>query len=1182
MIANSKYYCGTAYLKKLSDIDTSLKNEYDQLAYAINDPLAKCAYNSAQLYNIYINDVGENEPNGYYFACALLRDFFYDEYSYEYNLQNLYDASSGNIVLRQYPELSELLYELCSFKKKHGCGIDKYAEYRKSGTPDIAKRLESLSKKAEEYLNKYLSSNYKVEMANLRYLKTRKLIFNTNGDLSNFLQLVKEKDIDTKLLCELKTFLIKNYIATDAVVKSENIDNAKIENIIDSNWNLAGNQVRKRIAAANLVSTTRNQFKNQIEKVVGLLSDYVYFSELVSPLKKDEANIDYDRINNKLMKNIKTTLEKLSVNNTDAHDDNDTLSGKLLLKLTLQELVNRMKGSYDSIENKYFYLPFLKSDKILLNKDYLPQLDDIPELDTFSVLKRLENHYNDKEINYNERLEKIIGGGDDYGSAELILEYLSHTQPDYSDKFKKASHFEDSMNQAKEDMEYKCKSFADELELRQSYGQIDNTQENRKEIILQIIQDCYYNAMTTGNYGFFNKVREAFLTKIDEEALAQQELLTKNLSVYLSTQQNWRNNDNIKDAVNTIKERIKIKNYAAAEDMLNRLENNDLDSAESLIRVDYLQEFLNQYATIFTSVADSGKTLKALIHPRNKDEKGAAKLRTNWITAEQATYPAKIQALLEALGFKIGNVEEKPMINKRYKDFDVSLLKPSNGRKVNYTHPIAAFGSLAEVDGFRVVCLFGKHDDDRLMDIFREIGNAKNTLVIVDGALKLPTRHALARLVKKNPENIVFAVLDRVALVYLANNYKETSVNRMLMAITMPYAYYQPYIADSVKVMPPEIFIGRKQELMQIENPNGVNIVYGGRQLGKSALLRMAQKDIDKDENGNRAVLVDVKKRDYKATAHKISQEMVDQGILSENDITDNWDDLARNIKNRLKDTRKPIKYLLLLIDEADTFIDSCSSINYQPFDALKDIQSIGTGRFKFVVAGLRDVVRFNRQRALGNNSVLAQLSSLTVKPFKADEARELLEVPLAYLGFRFEHDEKTNALIAMIFGHTNYFPGLLQLYCSKLIEAMTKKDYAGYDENHTPPYIISEDHVKKVLGTKNLQKEIRDKFTITLSVDEDDYYYIIALLMASKYHEDKFNSSCSPCEILNIAYEYGISKIMELDEEKVTALMEEMRELNVLQHVGTNSYRFARFSFLQMMGNSEQVDNDIEKYMED
>ena len=64
--------------------------------------------------------------------------------------------------------------------------------------------------------------------------------------------------------------------------------------------------------------------------------------------------------------------------------------------------------------------------------------------------------------------------------------------------------------------------------------------------------------------------------------------------------------------------------------------------------------------------------------------------------------------------------------------------------------------------------------------------------------------------------------------------------------------------------MPPEIFIGRKYELEKIESPTGVNIVYGGRQLGKSALLRMARKDIDHDENGDRAILVDIKGNDYK------------------------------------------------------------------------------------------------------------------------------------------------------------------------------------------------------------------------------------------------------------------------------------------------------------------------------
>ena len=49
--------------------------------------------------------------------------------------------------------------------------------------------------------------------------------------------------------------------------------------------------------------------------------------------------------------------------------------------------------------------------------------------------------------------------------------------------------------------------------------------------------------------------------------------------------------------------------------------------------------------------------------------------------------------------------------------------------------------------------------------------------------------------------------------------------------------------------MPPEIFIGRQEELEKIESPSGVNIVYGGRQLGKSALLKKAKMDIDFDEN---------------------------------------------------------------------------------------------------------------------------------------------------------------------------------------------------------------------------------------------------------------------------------------------------------------------------------------------
>ena len=346
-------------------------------------------------------------------------------------------------------------------------------------------------------------------------------------------------------------------------------------------------------------------------------------------------------------------------------------------------------------------------------------------------------------------------------------------------------------------------------------------------------------------------------------------------------------------------------------------------------------------------------------------------------------------------------------------------------------------------------------------------------------------------------------------------------------------------------------------------------------------LLRMARKDIDHDENGDRAILVDIKGNDYKAAAKKISAALFDEGILKEEHITDDWSELARDIKKCLRSSTDYIPYLLLLMDEADVFIESCESVGYRPFDALKDIQSIGSGRFKFVVAGLRNIVRFKREVALGNNSVLTHLESLTVKPFKSMEARELLEVALSYLGFRFPKDNDTEVLISTIFGTTNYFPGLLQLYCAKLIEAM-RRDYAGYSESETPPYIVKKDHIKKVLAEQSLQQDIREKFFITLKVGEDDYYYIIALLVAYYYHGNKSQNGCSASDLIELADTYSIGKISAINSESLAALMEEMCELNVLQHTGDGRYRFTRHSFCQMMGTVQQIEDELMNYMED
>jgi len=380
--------------------------------------------------------------------------------------------------------------------------------------------------------------------------------------------------------------------------------------------------------------------------------------------------------------------------------------------------------------------------------------------------------------------------------------------------------------------------------------------------------------------------------------------------------------------------------------------------------------------------------------------------------------------------------------------------------------------------------------------------------------------------------------------------------------------------------MPPEIFMGRKIELESIESPTGENIVYGGRQLGKSALLKKAKADIDKNENGDRVVLVDIKHLGYEAAAKKIGHALYDEGVLTQDINTTDWEELSRAIRKRLQSEKNRIPYLLLLLDESDAFIESCESINYRPFDALKEIQNIGTGRFKFVIAGLRNIVRFKRDAALGNNSVLTHLESMTVKPFKTNEARELMEIPLHYLGLEFPKENES--LITLILASTNYFPGLIQMYCAKLLSAMRNKDYAGYDEADTPIYEISEEHIKKVLADSEFTEQIKEKFIITLKLDEDNYYYLIALIMAYMYHHNGYNEGYSALDIRQTGKDLDLKKISSLDEDKLSAFMEELKELNVLRKTDDKHYLFTRFSFFQMMGTSSEVDDKIVEYMEE
>ena len=1189
ILMTGKTYCACAYLKRLAELDASFKDEYLQLAYAVNDPLADCTYNSDQIANTYLADGCEH--NSYYLVAAILRNFYSNQCLYDYAIDSMMDSFAEDKLLVSNDKLKHLIDILRMFKKEHHCGMGKFADYKKSDIAALKAKLDVFAKKAMEQNKLASEQSYNVAITNARFGKTLEYLFRGNSDLASFLDMITEKEKDEAALELMKQYLQEHFIKENAPVAVENINSNKIDELIDIAWDIAGNLIRNKKKTSKLVSGPRVNLRHRLEEIGKLICEYLVVVEQIN--NADEDDKAYPAYQKAYKTTSKLFQEIIAEYEAEAKQADKDYGYKLVLIQTLKDVYAKMKGDNPEFTGKFFYLPFLGDSHVLLNENYLPEYRDIKELSAMGTLARIEKHAfegGDAPVDLQIRLKGILEkdtdivqsiiSDDNYGSLRLLTGYINDQQPGFEAEFMKNFKVAMALDFAKKQAKKEFEDFSDELALFQSYGQIDNTEENKKEIILQTAGLLYEAAQEDDNYGFFKKVLLEFKNKIQRDAVVQGDALKQNLENFLLAHQELKENEAANILIERIRQCIDSQKYSSAEELLNRLENDDYESLQELEMKDYLQDFLNHYNNYIKSVANNDKTLRAQVKPyrtANKDTRAAERLLNAWPKGNNDIRPDE---LLSSLGFKLATVDKMDKVDGKFPSFFVKLQKALGGRVNNYNYPVPAFGSLGETDGFRIVYIFGAYDAERLVEIFNNIGDEKHTLIILDYALKESARRRLALLVKGKANCKIFAVLDRVVLKYLYDNYSEQTITKQLLHIIMPFAYYQPYVADSSKPMPSELFIGRKEELKKIKDVNGVNIVYGGRQLGKSALLMKAKKDIDKNESGDRAVYIDIKGRNYTETALKISEELVIADILEKKDITSDWRELAMSIRMRLKDEDKPIHYFLLLLDEADAFLDSCKDVQYKPFDALKDIQAVGEGRFKFVVAGLRDVLRFEHEAALNDNSVLPQLSSMTVKPFKYAEAKELLEYPLSYLGFRFRDDVETDTLVSAILSHTNSFPGMLQLYCTKLIEAM-KNGYAGYKEAGTPPYYVSEDHIKKVLGEDNLQEEIRQKFFITLTVGSDNYYLLIAMITAYLYKNDE-GICVTPNDVLTFAKDFEIKDIAVLSPEKVAALMEEMRELNVLQHNGEHGYRFTHFSFFQMMGTKAYLEQELEKYMGD
>ena len=1185
MLGAKKFYCATAYLKALSLQDENYEPLYRQLAYAINDPLLSISYDSSKINSL----LNENEtPDENFLTAATLRTFFYNHKQFDYGMKQLHERIKNFALVEQNQPLAELIFALMNFKEKTEKGADYYADYRVKNRSQAENKIAKLRRDARDCLDRI--KNLKEKANNPRFIEMKKALF-SEGELANYLEYAAENILDKDILEQMKTYLQDTFIKDDSALSIENISKSKLEDIIDEAWEKAGNKVRRK-ERTKIFGELLNNITTFLKRAIEILCEYVNCFEESAPLQSDEGAIEYKKIRTNLIENVEDA-QKILVGKK--------IANATVLIETLQEIKDKLEGTFESVGQKYFYVDFLRGDKVLLEENYLPNFS-FNTLDgtNTSIAERIIEHSRAVLPTFEERIKDTFENrGWDFGTAQLIDAYLEEINgKSYIAQSK--YNLKDSENAVKKNALKGKKDFFGFLELAQNYGQFEAAPaKNNKEKILKLIDRCFELAQKTNNLGVFFRVKEYWENKTKEDAAKLAPAINRDLDIaienYCLRTNEPADSPALQKNIERIRRLIEQQNFTVAQGRINRLSEGNLYNESDLpTEQSHLQYFLDDYETYYKPVRKSGVSFKMLVGNKKfakaataKAIKGGEILTENWLPngfpQNGDVGEDKLEKLLNALGFKVKKVTKTSSINKDALNYKVELLPPLNGQSSNYNHPISAFGSEAEINGFRVTCIFGSYSADGLIARFKEIGNAENTLVLLDYALELPTRRSLARKIKaESGITKIFAVIDRVLMMYLVKNYDNMQINKVLMSLIMPFAACQPYVFNPNVPIPPEIFIGREKEMQKVLDFNGVNIVYGGRQLGKTALLMMACASLDRNENNDRAVFVDINKCDCAAAALKISQTLHAKEFFDDTFAdTDDWSQLAANIKKRLaSDKPNKIPRFMLALDEADDFIKSCREIDFKPVLELMDIQQQrhNDSRFKFVMAGLRDVVRFYREDSLGNNSQISKLPSLAVKPFALEDAEKLLKDPLRCLGLYFSDDENSDSLAMMILETTNYFPGLIQLYCAKLIDALSKNDYASYKETDSPIYEIKEGHIQSVLGEESFNEEIKNKVDMTLRLGDDKYYYVLAKLIAWIYYNDDKNlEGYSAKDILNTATDFGLEHLLPKSVDQVEVLLKELCELNILRESDKGKYLFVRQRFLNIIGTLEEIEAEME-----
>ncbi|WP_228387152.1 hypothetical protein [Streptomyces katsurahamanus] len=301
------------------------------------------------------------------------------------------------------------------------------------------------------------------------------------------------------------------------------------------------------------------------------------------------------------------------------------------------------------------------------------------------------------------------------------------------------------------------------------------------------------------------------------------------------------------------------------------------------------------------------------------------------VSAKRQLFPA-----LKLLGYdaeKARPMDERSPHRREYRLFEVTQVE-INGRA-----KAPAFGSQIREQGgnLRVLMVWGRPPAKVVMSLAERDTSGASLLIVYFGTL---SREARVELAVGSARLQPMLVVDDAALAYLAahgNRQASTATQTLL-----PFSGVNPYIREKRGRIGGEMFYGRDAERKSILDPRGTQVIFGGRGLGKSALLSDAgERFVEQRPGFHQAVYVNLDQENIgkgsslgpEALWSILDRELTDSQVLGRPQRRRSRQDISEQVRAGIRtwldgDSRRS---LLILLDECDQFFEADAPASTRP-----------------------------------------------------------------------------------------------------------------------------------------------------------------------------------------------------------------------------------------------------------